>query len=343
MQCSDCFPITPIEDMGTVKIRRAPPVLASVIQAAGYTLNDLNNTGYEIPYASREQFMAVMKLLEKSPVTERTAVCVTGTGVSGFFERWVSLEQLKARVFNQTMVDIISNQEFCSYMQPIVDSAEQIIGFEFLLRPLPHGLEFQPHTLFEVARRSGFHTYLDRAARRSAIESSARHLPDGIKRFVNFLPSSIYNPKYCLTHTFQTIEEQGLRPEDFVFEVVETEKIRDIDHLARIFSEYREHGVHVAMDDVGSGYATLEVMSRLQPDYVKIDRGMISMCDQASHKQALIREVVEKAGRFGGKVLAEGIERREEFEFCLDNGIELAQGYLFGRPELEPPARFFES
>lgn len=113
-----------------------------------------------------------------------------------------------------------------------------------------------------------------------------------------------------------------------MFEVVETEKIRDIDHLATIFSEYREHGVHVALDDVGSGYATLEVMSRLQPDYVKIDRGLISMCDQEPHKQTSIKEVVEKAGRFGGKVLAEGIERREEFQFCLDNGIELAQGYF---------------
>ncbi|MFD1773742.1 EAL domain-containing protein [Paenibacillus rhizophilus] len=192
-----------------------------------------------------------------------------------------------------------------------------------------------------MARRSGLHSFLDRAARISAIGSSARHLPEGIKRFVNFLPSSIYNPNYCLTNTFQTIQQQGLRPEDFVFEVVETEKIRDIDHLAAIFSKYREHGVNVALDDVGSGYSTVEFMLRLQPDYVKIDRGLISMCDQDPHKQTGIKEVVEKAGRFGGKVLAEGIERREEFQFCLDNGIELAQGYFFGKPELEPPPVFF--
>jgi len=225
-------------------------------------------------------------------------------------------------------------------MQPIVNFAEEIVGFEFLLRPKLGGSYFQPFELFEKARQTGFHSFLDRAARISAIETSAAYLPRGIKRFINFLPSSIYNPKYCLTHTFAAIERLEQDPKDFVFEVVETEKIRDITHLSTIFAEYRRQGMLVALDDVGTGFSTLDVMMSLKPDFVKIDRSLISYCDVDTVKQKTILDIIEQAERYGGRVLAEGIERREEFLYCQDKGVDLAQGYLFGRPEERPPAYF---
>lgn len=237
-------------------------------------------------------------------------------------------------------MSIIRNHDFCSHLQPIVNFHEEIVGFEFLLRPLPHGHHFHPYELFEIARSTGFHSFLDRAARISAIETSARLLPKGIKRFINFLPSSIYNPKYCLTHTFDAIRRLNQNPEDYVFEVVETEQITDMAHLLAIFAEYRSQGMQVALDDVGAGYSTLEVMSSLQPDYVKIDRKLISFCDQDPDKQRILAEIISRAGEFGARLLAEGIERREEYLFCRGLGIDLGQGYLFGKPADRPPARF---
>ncbi|MFD2882276.1 EAL domain-containing protein [Paenibacillus rhizoplanae] len=209
-----------------------------------------------------------------------------------------------------------------------------------MLRPLPQGSYFQPYELFEIARRTGFHSFLDRAARISAIETSSKLLPQGIKRFINFLPSSIYNPKYCLTHTFEAIRRLDQSPEDYVFEVVETEQISDIPHLHAIFAEYRQQGIRVALDDVGAGYSTLELMSSLQPDYVKVDRSLISFCDRDEEKQRMLREIISRAGQFGASLLAEGIERREEFLVCRDLGMDLGQGYLFGLPEDKPPGRF---
>ncbi|WP_235775528.1 MULTISPECIES: EAL domain-containing protein [Paenibacillus] len=322
-----------------MKVRSAIPCLENAVQGAGFHCDVINGSEYVIPYRSRDEILSIIKLLEERDEAGSIAVCLKGRHQHELIERWVSLSQLRVRIVNHGLIDVIINKEFCSYMQPIVNSAEHIIGFEFLLRPIPGGHCFRPYTLFEVARESGYHSFLDRAALASAIESS-RILPDGMKRFINFLPSSISNPKYCLAHAFEAISAGGLRPEDFVFEVVETEMIRNIGHLAAIFSEYRHHGVHVALDDVGSGFATLEVMEQLRPDYVKIDRDFVSLCDTDLRKQETIREIVEKSGRFGGRVLAEGIERREEFEFCLGLGIELAQGYFFGRPMPEPPPRF---
>ncbi|MNC34770.1 putative cyclic-di-GMP phosphodiesterase AdrB [compost metagenome] len=111
-------------------------------------------------------------------------------------------------------------------------------------------------------------------------------------------------------------------------------------HLQAIFTEYRKQGMRVALDDVGAGYSTVEVMSSLQPDYVKIDRALISYCDQDAVKQKAISDIINRAAAFGAEILAEGIERREEFLYCRDKGIQLGQGYLFGKPEDKPPANF---
>ncbi|UQZ34504.1 hypothetical protein C2I18_13845 [Paenibacillus sp. PK3_47] len=341
MNCSECAVIEPVEDEGTVKFRPCPASLAEAVRAAGIIITDNRGTG-TITYASREELMNVLKLLGELEMRHAAplAVSISGAADRVSVERWLSLEQINVRFANDNLIDIIAGHNFCSHMQPIVNFNEEIVGFELLLRPLPQGSPFKPYELFEVARQTGFHSFLDRAARISAIETGARMLPKGIKRFINFLPSSIYNPKYCLTHTFEAIDRLGQDPQDFVFEVVETESIRDISQLQSIFSEYRRQGMKVALDDVGAGYSTVEVMTSLQPDYVKIDRDLISFCDEDAAKQKIIFEILNRASSFGAHVLAEGIERREEFLYCREQGINLAQGYLFGKPEDKPPVHF---
>lgn len=341
MNCVDCADIDPIEDEGELKLRPYSVPLAAAVRNAGYEVSGTSRSCI-IPYRGIEDLLELLELLESFQEQQQISLslCIKGRGARISMERWHTLDQLKVRFSSEDLVSIIRSHDFCSHMQPIVNFSEEIIGFEFLLRPLPQGSHFQPYELFEIARRTGFHSFLDRAARISAIETSARLLPKGIKRFINFLPSSIYNPKYCLTHTFEAIRRFDQNPEDYVFEVVETEKISDMSHLRAIFTEYRQQGMLVALDDVGAGYSTVEVMSSLQPDYVKIDRDLISFCDQNVDKQRVLRDIISRAGSFGAKVLAEGIERREEFLFCRDIGMDLGQGYLFGKPEDKPPAHF---
>ncbi|NQX46724.1 EAL domain-containing protein [Paenibacillus tritici] len=340
MNCVDCADIGPIEDEGELKLRPCADPLAAAIRNAGYEVYKARETCL-IPYHHKEELLELIEWLEAEEATPQSlSLCIAGRGARAALDRWLTLDQLKVRFSNESLISIIRGHDFCSHMQPIVNFSEEIVGFEFLLRPLPQGHYFQPYELFEIARRTGFHSFLDRAARISAIETSTRLLPKGIKRFINFLPSSIYNPKYCLTHTFEAIRRLDQNPEDYVFEVVETEKISDIPHLRAIFAEYRQQGMRVALDDVGAGYSTLELMSSLQPDYVKIDRKLISFCDQDENKQRVLSEIVSRAGDFGARLLAEGIERREEFLVCRDLGMDLGQGYLFGKPEDKPPGHF---
>ena len=157
-----------------------------------------------------------------------------------------------------------------------------------------------------------------------------------LKVLYNFLPSTIYNPDFCLQHTFKIVEKYKINPADLVFEVVETEKILDVDHLKKVLNQYKKEGMKVALDDVGSGFSTVDMLELLKPDYVKIDRSYISFCDQDENKQLFLKETNDRAKSLGIQTLAEGIERVEEFELCRSLGFDLAQGYLIGKPSLNP-------
>ncbi|NMO96349.1 EAL domain-containing protein [Paenibacillus lemnae] len=338
MQCDNCTTLEPIEDQGYVYIRPGYAEVHQLFLDHGLSVQETSE-GCTVAYEVLEEMLTLIKLLKDiSPgIREELSFSVTGRETSLSRRKWLPLKQLEEQLKHLDVVNIIMEQQFTSFMQPIVDSRQNIVAYEFLLRPREDSAPFQPYQLFETARTTGLHSFLDRSARISAIETSALWLPRGIKRFVNFLPSSIYNPEYCLSHTFNTINRLSLDPSDFVFEVVETERVDNVNHLQSIFEVYRRNGIAVAMDDVGAGYSTLEQMVRLKPDYVKIDRSLIDRCDQNVEQQQQLAIIANTAREFGANVLAEGIERQEEFEFCRQIGIDLAQGYLFGKPAARPP------
>ncbi|RUT31673.1 EAL domain-containing protein [Paenibacillus zeisoli] len=338
MICSSCGVGRPIEDNGVISLRPITSEFISLLTQEGFQVI-CDNHICSVAYHSRAEILELIQCIRKTAWADESEMYMNIEGVKSLPDRpvWVSLAQMEARFHHHGIVDIIVEERFTSYMQPIVSHREEVVGFEFLMRPSSAQYPFNPFELFEIARETGLHSFLDRAARISAIEISALHLPRGFKRFINFLPSSIYNPQYCLTHTFEAIERHSLDPKDFVFEVVETEQIHNMNNLVDIFDEYRKNGISVALDDVGSGYSTLAEMSRLKPDYVKIDRSLVDGSSRDKRKQQEILNIIERAKDFGGYVLAEGIEEREDFEFCRAHGAAFAQGYLFGKPMPEPP------
>jgi EAL domain-containing protein (putative c-di-GMP-specific phosphodiesterase class I) len=340
MSCPNCSSIAPVQDEGSLWIHAQQPALTerlTELQEKEQLEWARSRDRFSMQYRSKEQLLQTLQSLQRHLTDQEQSGLLLEIREPGRAD-WVpaqevSFQQFFARMQHHNLVNLILGGQFTSHMQPIVDvSSQQVVAYEFLLRAAENGPSFRPYELFTVAQQTGLHSFLDRSARISAIEVSAMHLPKGYKRFINFLPSSIYNPNYCLSHTFQAISRFGLDPQDFVFEVVETEKIEDIDHLKSIFEVYRERGIKVALDDVGSGYSTIDVLSELKPDYVKIDRGLIDRCDEDEAKQRKIIEILHTAAAFGAVVLAEGMERKEEWAFCKSAGIDLAQGYLLGKP-----------
>lgn len=242
----------------------------------------------------------------------------------------VSASDLLEQIANRDTIELIQHGDFESHLQPIIhlDTGERF-GYEALLRSQNN---VSPGELFRAANRFGLHSKLDQRARAEAIKATYHAVAPHEKTFINFLPSTIYNPDYCLQHTFEIIDQYGLGADRFIFEVVETEKVQDVAHLQHVFSTYKKRGMKVALDDVGAGFSTIDMLKRLEPDYVKIDRSYISFCDQDAEKRAFLKNVRQLTKSMNITILAEGIERLEEVDVCRELGFDLAQGYYFGKP-----------
>ncbi|PSL50965.1 EAL domain-containing protein (putative c-di-GMP-specific phosphodiesterase class I) [Salsuginibacillus halophilus] len=293
----------------------------------------------EVHFQSKDEMRETLKHMDTS-LSKEDKSKLNGTWSSKQKERFPNMapfDQLLLRVDNPHYFQIINDAKFIHHMQPIIEVDEyEVFGYEFLVRPLDDAHKFHPGELFSYSSEAGLQTLLDSRARVSSISTGAAALPSGTKMFINFLPSSIYDPSHCLRTTFQAVTRYGVHPEDLIFEVVETEKIDDIEHLQKVFNVYKQYGVKVALDDLGSGYASEEVMQQLQPDYVKVDRDLVRDCDTDEVKQKRIESIVATAHQQGTKVLVEGIETHAELDTTKNAGVDYAQGFYIGRPAAEP-------
>ncbi|MFV3074370.1 EAL domain-containing protein [Niveispirillum fermenti] len=244
-----------------------------------------------------------------------------------------TLRWLIAAVKGQWLVTMLEQDRLFSMLQPICRPDGSLFGYEALLRGREeNGDIVSAGSLFTVAADTQLMFTLDLAARRQAITAFARRRARGMKLFVNFNPSSIYDPAYCLrtTHTF--VRDMGLNPADIVFEVTETTEVKDQAHLRGILAFYRQAGFRVALDDIGAGFSGLNMLQELRPDYVKIDMALIRDIDQDHYKQSIVRHLVGIANDTGARIVAEGIETDTERAWVADAGVDLMQGYLLGRP-----------
>ncbi|WP_313894213.1 EAL domain-containing protein [Psychrobacillus sp.] len=95
---------------------------------------------------------------------------------------------------------------------------------------------------------------------------------------------------------------------------------------------YREKGWQYALDDVGEGFSTIELLEQLMPNYMRLDMKFVQGFSRDLTKQAAAKKFLMTALQVGASPLAEGVEEKEDFEWLKEVGYELIQGYLFGKP-----------
>jgi EAL domain-containing protein (putative c-di-GMP-specific phosphodiesterase class I) len=247
----------------------------------------------------------------------------------------MSLKSFVATVTGLWLADMIEGDRLVSALQPIVTRDGAVYAHEALLRGRrADGSLASAGEIFGVAIDTHLLFTVDLAARRSALETVARAVGPDARIFVNFNPSSIYDPSFCLRETVSFIEELGLVPANVVFEVVESDEVRDSGHLRRILEYYRAAGFRIALDDIGAGFSGLGMLQALRPDVVKIDMGLIRGIDADVYRQSIIGHVIGIAKDTGALCVAEGVETEAERAWLLGAGVDLLQGYLIGRPAL---------
>ena len=245
-----------------------------------------------------------------------------------------TLTAAAARVTHADLLELFhdEHQAFHSVYQPIVELAGgRTIGYEALLRATQaDGSPVYPDALFPAADAAGWTHVLDRIGRTTALRQAGPWLGDDLL-FINFIPTSIYRPQICLRTTEEAAAEAGLDLSRLVFEVTEGHRVRDADHLDEVFAHYRDQGCRVALDDLGAGYSSLNLLVRLQPDFVKLDKEIVQgLPDPAS--AAVVSAIVSITHAYGGLVLAECVETQEQADVARSLGVDLGQGWFFGRP-----------
>jgi len=230
------------------------------------------------------------------------------------------------------------NFGFTMAFQPIVHLANrEIFAHEALVRG--HGQEAASAMLALVDERNKY--AFDQACRVRAIEMvsvlSPANRPARVS--INFIPGAVYEPKTCIRRTLETAARVGMPLQNIIFEVTESERVEDRQHLLDIFREYRRSGLRTAIDDFGAGHSGLNLLAAFQPDLLKLDMELIRDIDQRRPARRIVQAVVEVCRDLGIQVIAEGIETDAECTALIDLGIELFQGYLFAQPAFESFAK----
>lgn len=242
-----------------------------------------------------------------------------------------SLARLTNRVKSQWLVDAMTDGKTVSFFQPIFHAGGEPFAHEALLRIPRNGGYVSPGEAFRVAGDQDLSQYLDRIARETAIASASRAKIPGMI-FINFLPSAIYDPKTCLSTTVEALERYNIDAGRIVFEVVESDRIHDPEHLRAIVDDYRRRGFQIALDDLGAGYSSFSLVSELHPDFVKLDMSLVQGVDRDPYKAVLAGRLIEAVKELGIRVIGEGIERPEELAWLRDRGVDFVQGFLLGVP-----------
>lgn len=244
---------------------------------------------------------------------------------------WFSL------VEGQDYLETLKESRLKTFFQPILDSKNlSIIGYEALIRGYRQdGTLIPPAYLFSMAEKTNTLNYLDRVCREIAISTAAKLGISDKKIFINFVPTSIYDPRTCLRTTIEFADKYGLDHRNLVFEVVESHKVEDINHLKSIIDYYKNKGFMVALDDVGSGYSGLNTLIKLKPDIIKVDMEIVRDIHTDNIKQSVFKGLVNISKEAGIKILAEGVEKKEEFLYIRDY-VDFVQGYMFAKPSQEP-------
>lgn len=221
----------------------------------------------------------------------------------------------------------IAQRSFHFHYQPIVDArSSAIVAYEALCRPTDPQF-VSPLELLHAAETSSRVASLGQALREVAV-APMNKLPEGTLLFVNIHPLEVsdrlLDPKLePLIASFAS---------RIVLEITEGAALNGFDRIRAVLKRVKALGFQIALDDLGAGYAGLNSLALLEPDFIKLDMAMLRGIGYSSRSARLVRRITEFAQGEGMQVIGEGIETAEERAVVTDLGCHMLQGYFFSKP-----------
>lgn len=228
------------------------------------------------------------------------------------------------------------NNEFLLYYQPQIDLAEnKITGVEALIRwKIPDNGIVNPQDFIPFAEQTGQIFYIDDWVFKQACLQKKKWFEKGkkdIKMFIN-LSSKRLNQQNLIENIKDVIRECGLNCSGVTIEITETAAMTDLDRAIYVLNELKKLGISIALDDFGTGYSSLTYLKELPIDILKIDKGFIKNIVNSKNDGYIFKSLVYLAHHMGLKVVAEGVETKEQLSFIKSCGCDFAQGFYFSKP-----------
>jgi diguanylate cyclase (GGDEF)-like protein len=237
------------------------------------------------------------------------------------------------RSYSDVVTRVLDSGRVSMMFQPIVSLDDgAVMGYEALARPEGFAAMDSVQPVFEAARTGGRIRDLDWMCRRKAIDD-ARLLPEGTPLFLNISAAALLDPVHGVDQILLLLHNADRMPTTVVLEITEHERIRDYDMLARVLASYRAEGIRFALDDVGEGHSTLELLAASSSEYLKLGRSL-TMTSTKVGSRAAMDATMAFARASGAVVIAEGVENEFVADLMKAGGITLGQGFGLGKPTM---------
>lgn len=237
--------------------------------------------------------------------------------------------EAETRVWHQRIEAALSGDRFFFAAQPVVDvRSGEVHHHELGLRMRLENRISKPVEFIARAESSGQIRELDLWVVRHGIEMAAQR-PVAINLSGRSLGSD-----ELLAAISHGLESSGTAPERITFEITETAAADDLEYAAACVERLKALGCRVALDDFGTGYGSFSYLSRVPVDELKIDQEFVSKLRFDDANWRIVDAIVAVGRNLGMTVVAEGVEDEATLELLESLGVDLAQGYFLGRPEL---------
>lgn len=238
--------------------------------------------------------------------------------------------------FQTEIRNALDKKQFTVFYQPIIDlETNSVVGKEALIRwkhPI-RGLLI-PSSFLEAAEQGGFIEELGQFMLEEVCDQHRKWQNEG--RELGWVAVNISANHFRSPH-FPSLVQSVLRASDapahrLRIEVTEDAMLAPTPEVLQNFHELRKLGVHMAIDDFGTAYSSLEYLIRYPMETLKIDRAFINQIDVDGRTRGLVRSIIGIGKNLSMIVVAEGVERQEQLKLLEEMGCTEAQGYLFSRP-----------
>ncbi|WP_079525450.1 EAL domain-containing protein [Halobacillus hunanensis] len=253
------------------------------------------------------------------------------------YNPYMSEEMIDEMQRKQALHHALERREFTLHYQPqVCGITSKINGYEALIRwnqPLM-GL-LTPDHFISLAEESGAiipigEWVLIEACQQVKQWQEKFNRPD-LHVSVN-LSAEQFADRYLKDKIFKALRLAKLNASCLIIEITETMVLRDFDHSSVILGELRDHGIQVHLDDFGVGFSSLNYLSRLPVDAIKIDRSFVRQIGSDTSDVAIVSAIIAMAKSLNLQIIAEGVETEEHIDYLSDKGCHEYQGYYYSKP-----------